>query len=95
MTEYIKGRFLKGPIPWSWLQKASLQHPKGLHVAINIWFLKAVTKKNDFPLSNKILREMGVSRQAKNESLRKFEEVGLVDLKQVIGKSPIVIVKEN
>jgi hypothetical protein len=94
MAKLIKGRFLRGPIPWNWLEKASLQHPKGLHVAINIWFLRAVTKRDVFSLSNKILREMGVSRQAKNESLKKFKEVGLVDLKQETGRSPVVTIKD-
>ncbi len=93
MSKLIKGRFLKGPIPWDWLQKASLQHPKGLHVAINLWFLRAVTKRDTFSLSNKILREMGVSRQAKNQSLKKFNEVDLIDLKQEAGRSPVITLK--
>ena len=43
-TRNTVNKFLKGPIPWQWLEVAANLPGKSLHVAIVIWHLSALNK---------------------------------------------------
>ncbi|WP_173498363.1 hypothetical protein [Marinobacterium sp. xm-g-59] len=90
----INGRFLKGPIPLNWLTAAAKLPGKTLEVSCAIWFLVAVNKSQCVKLSNKLLKEFGVDRYAKNRALQRLEERGLITLVQKTGCSPEISVLE-
>jgi hypothetical protein len=87
-------RFLKGPIPWNWLTKASRLSGKALQVAVVVWFLAGIKRTNTIELSSKRLHELGVNRFAKGRGLRQLELNGLVSVERHKGNNPVVTILE-
>lgn len=90
------GKFLKGPIPWDWLSMASKVSGRGkaLHIAIVLWFLAGMNKKAMVTLSGKVLKDLGVKRNAAYRGLNALERAGLVSVIRHNGRSPIVTILE-
>ena len=86
--------FLKGPIPWQWLERAAQLPGKTLHVAITLWQRAGMGKSNRLKLSTKVLDGMGVDRYAKRRALTALEGAGLVSVERHHGKNPIVTLLE-
>ena len=84
--------FLKGPVPYPWLVKASQLPGKALHVGIVIHFLHGVTKSEEITLKNSILREFGVARHSGYRALKVLENAGLISVSRKLGRNPVVTV---
>jgi hypothetical protein len=92
-TYYKKGeRFLKGPIPWAWLSKASRNPGKSLNVALAIWFLSGLNRSRTISLSGSVLRELGVKRHSGYRALKSLEETGLISVCRHPGRNPVVTI---
>jgi hypothetical protein len=89
-------RFLKGPIPWTWLSRAAQAQERGkaLHVGNALWFLAGVKRKRTVTLSSRPLRELGVKRHAVYRALRALEKAGLVSVERHPGRQPVVTILE-
>jgi hypothetical protein len=85
-------RFLKGPIPFPYLLKASKLPGRALHVFIIIWFLHGVTKNKTFSLKNSLLREFGVQRHAGYRALNELEKAGLISVVRCKGRNPQITI---
>jgi len=85
-------RFLKGPIPFPYLLKASNLPGRALHVFIAIWFLHGVTRKKTFNLNNSLLREFGVQRHAGYRALKELEKAGLISVVRCRGRNPQITI---
>jgi hypothetical protein len=83
-------RFLKGPIPWSWLGRAGQLPGSALHVAIVIWHLAGLHGARTVALSNVPLDDLGVDRHAKRRGLAALEGAGLVVVERHAGRNPLV-----
>ena len=88
-------RFLKGPIPWTWLTKASCLSGKALNIGVVIWFLAGIKRTHTIELSSKQLREFGVTRFAKGRGLRQLELHGLVSVQRHKGHNPVVTILQT
>ena len=86
--------FLRGPINYLPLVKASNLTGRALHVFIVICFLYGVTKSKTFKLKNSLLREFGVQRHAGYAALRALENTGLVSVVRNNGSNPMVTILE-
>ena len=87
-------RFLKGPIPLTWLSTAAKLPGKSLHVAIAIWLTASLAKSATVPLSNLAALPFGLDRNAKYRALQWLEEARLIEVQRNLGRSPIVTVLE-
>ena len=85
-------RFLKGPVPCAWLQRAARLPGKSFHVGIALWQRAGMEKSDTVKLSNGILEDWGTDRYAKARGLKDLEEAGLVSVKRHHGRSPIVTI---
>ena len=85
--------FIKGPIPLPWITKAACLPGKTLQVGIALWYLAGLTKNHVVRLSSKVPKQLGVSRNAKSEALRRLEAAGLVSIEQLPGRAPQVTLK--
>jgi len=97
LPRHKKGeKFLKGPIPWDWLSMASRISGKGkaLHVANAIWVTAGIKKTRTITLSMKILRGMGVNRNAAYRGLDVLEDSGLVSVIRHRGRCPVVTIND-
>jgi hypothetical protein len=82
--------FLKGPIPMAWLNAAARLPGKTLNVGIAIWWLAGMSKTTSFKLTRKALDQLGVSRDAASDGLRRLEEDGLILVKRLPGQRSTV-----
>jgi hypothetical protein len=87
-------KFLKGPIPWTWLAKAAHQPGKALHVAIALWFLAGITRKRTVALSGAVLQALGVNRHSGYRGLAALEQAGLVSVERHSGHHSCVTLLE-
>jgi hypothetical protein len=92
-TRYKKGeKFLKGPIPWDWLSKASQNPGKSLNVALAVWFLSGLNRSSTISLSGSVLRGLGVKRHAGYRALKSLEHAGLISVYRHKGRNPVVTI---
>jgi hypothetical protein len=85
-------KFFAGPVPWDWLSTAANLPGRAMHVAIALWFLKSVKYSDTVALSGKLLRELGVERQAGYRGLKALENAGLVSCTRAPGRLPVVTI---
>jgi hypothetical protein len=82
--------FLKGPIPFTWLQKAnSLGGSTGI-VATGLWFYVGINSSKYFKVDSKLDKFTGVTRQTRQHALQKLEIAGLVKISNPKGSYPYV-----
>ena len=86
------GRFLKGPVPLDWLQRAAQLPGKSLHVGIAIWFLVGLQKSSTVQLKPSITRQFGIDRHAGYRALKALEKAELITVSRHRGRSPMVTV---
>ena len=83
-------RFLKGPIPLSWLTAAADQPGKALHVGVVLWFLAGLDSRREVRLSGSVARRFGLNRHAVYRGLAALESVRLVSVVRHAGRNPLV-----
>jgi DNA-binding transcriptional ArsR family regulator len=86
------GRFLKGPIPWSWIATAAALPGRALLVGLCLWRLAGAIKSNTISFGNSDLRPLGIDRATKSRALRALENAGLVKVAHQQGRFPKVTV---
>lgn len=84
------GRFLKGPIPWSWITAAAALPGHALLVGLCIWRLAGATKSHTVSLGNSDLKPLGIDRAAKSRALQALETAGLIAVARRRARFPIV-----
>lgn len=82
--------FLKGHIPMAWLNAAAKLPGKTLNVGIAIWWLAGMSKNTSFKITGRALEELGVSRDAASDALKRLEAHGLILVKRSPGQRPTV-----
>lgn len=83
-------KFLKGPVPMTWLNTAARQPGKALHVGIALWHLAGLQRSRTVTLSATVLRELGVARTSGYRALAALEAAGLVAVERHPGRCPVV-----
>jgi len=84
-------RFLRGPIPWYWLQLAMRLPGKAFHVGIGLWFLAGLEKSGRVTCS---ASRLGLPRKTASRGLVALETAGLVKVERAAGRSPRVTILE-
>jgi hypothetical protein len=85
-------KFLKGPIPWSWLSKGASLKGQALHVGIALWLLAGIKRSQSVRLSNSVLEDLGVSRFSGYRALHTLESAGLISVDRHAGRNPVVTI---
>jgi hypothetical protein len=83
--------YLKGPVPWGWLQSASRLGGKALAVGVAIWRLSGIKKAPTVKLSLSTL-DMGFDRSNASRALVALERAGLVTVVRAPGCSPLITI---
>lgn len=90
------GKFLKGPIPLGWLQRAAALPGKAIHVALEVWFWAGIKKSRTVSVSLSRLRVAPKTpRTTASRGLRSLEGEGLVSVNRLPGRKPIVTLLES
>jgi len=88
-------RFLKGPVPWKWLEGAAQQPGRALHVAVAIWQLAGMRRSRCVALNLSRLGSLGVTRYAASRGLKALEAVGLVQVNRQRGRKAVVTILDH
>lgn len=92
ITKRQPGLFIKGPIPLEWLKKANnLGGSAGL-VAVMLWFYAGITCSKTIKLDSKIDDVTGLTRQTRQDILKRLEWHGLIRLFPQRGGYPRVTI---
>jgi hypothetical protein len=84
--------FLKGPIPWRWLELAAALPGRALAVALVVWHLVGLRKCRTVKLTPSKTSSLGLSARAARRGLNALESAGLVTVDRHRGRSPDVTV---
>jgi len=87
-------RFLKGPVPLSWLEAAARLPGKSLHAGMALWYVAGLTRSRTIPLSNIASVRLGLDRNAKYRALAWLEEARLIAVERNPGRAPVVTILE-
>lgn len=88
LRRFRKGElFLRGPIPWAWLESAMALPGRALHVGIHVWLMAGITRSSMVSVN---LSRMPVDRSAASRGLAALEAVGLVNVRRRPGRKPVV-----
>jgi hypothetical protein len=79
-------KFLKGPIPWPWLQRASRLPGKVLAVALLLWFQAGCRNVREVRFCLAQAQELGMDRQCARRGLQALARAGLVTVRTVPGQ---------
>lgn len=85
-------RFLRGPVPMSWLSPASALPGKALAVGLALWRIAGLKKSLTVKLGTSETEAWGVNRSAKARALRSLTEAGLIRVDQKSGCLPLVTI---
>ena len=85
-------RFLRGPIPWPWLEVAGRLPGKALHVAIVLWLLAGIKHGRPVKWEPATAATLGVRRHAAYRGLAALERAGLVEVDRHRGRCPVVTI---
>lgn len=88
----VDKRFIRAPLPYSWIKAAANLSGKALQVAMAIRYLVGVSGKNTIKLSHKYPKDFGVGMKAFYSALLNLEQAKLIAVDRKVGRSPIVTV---
>lgn len=81
--------FLKGPIPWAWIEAAAGLPGRALAVGLFLWHQAGCRRVRTVRLNLSRLPG-GISRQAGRRGLESLERAGLVQIDRAPGRAPTV-----
>jgi hypothetical protein len=84
--------FIKGPLPVVWLGEARKLGVSALWVGLGLWYLRGLKRSSSVVVSNVMMRDWGVSGDAKSRALRALEAAGLITIERRGKRSPRVTI---
>jgi hypothetical protein len=85
-------RFICGPIPFDWIQKANTLPGKAGAVGLALWFIKGVKRASTFAVTAEAEALAGCSRQAFARGLDALAFSGLIHIVRCPGARPRVTI---
>ena len=83
-------KFIKGPIPFDWLQSANSLPGKAGHVGVALWFLSGVKQSKIVKVTSEAETLAGCVRQTFAKGLSELEKAGLISVRRNPGQKPTV-----
>lgn len=88
-------RFIRGPIPAKWMERAACLPGKALHVATMVRYLDGFQGTGTVQLRPSVRDAYGVDRFASARALTRLEEAGLVSVARRRGAAPTVTILDE
>jgi hypothetical protein len=85
------GLFLLGPVPMSWIARASALPGRALAVGIFVWFRRGIVGETTVKVN--LSRIPGIDRYAAARGLAELEQAGLVSVVRARGRAPMVNIR--
>ena len=88
-------RFVRGPIPSEWLERAAQLPGKALHAAMAIRYLNGCKQAGVVKLRPSVRNAYGMDRFSCSRALDQLEAAGLVQVTRRPGASPVATILET
>src|SRR5262249_44395259 len=75
-------RFLKGPVPWSWLARAMAMAGEALAVGVGLWLRRGIMGRAAVPFCLAHAVAEGIPRSTAHRALGELEQAGLVAVRR-------------
>lgn len=82
--------FIKGPIPFDWLQRANAIGGSTGIVAVALWFYAGLNGNKRFKVDSRLDQLCGLTRQTRDHVLQRLDCRGLIRLNKRRGSYPTV-----
>ena len=82
--------FIKGPIPFNWLQNANALGGSTGIVAMGLWFYVGLHQSKHFKIDSKLDAFTGITRQSRQHALDRLQYAGLIWYQNHHGAYPTV-----
>jgi hypothetical protein len=79
-------RFIKGPVPWTWVRCAVQLPGQALAVGMLIWCEQGIQREHPLKLCTGWLADLGVDYQAARRGIRALERAGLIQVSRRRGR---------
>lgn len=90
-AKHREKRFVRGPIPLWWVERASRLPGRALAVGMAIWFKSGMTLAGaEVPVTPALVKPFGVTRQAGYRAVRALENARLIAVSRHRGRCPRV-----
>jgi hypothetical protein len=86
-------RFIRGPIPYEWMQRANSLPGKTGYVGLALWFLVGVKKSYTIKVTRECMDLAGLCRQSFRTGLTHLATAGLITLECKSGCRPLVTIQ--
>ena len=88
-------RYLKGPVPWPWLQRAMCASGNALSVGIVLWYLAGMEGSLTFGVTiPRIARETGLAERTCQRAVRALDDEDLIQVDRPPGRKMQVTIIE-
>jgi hypothetical protein len=87
----IDHRYIR-TIPLDWMTRAAKLPGKCVNVAAVLWYLSGLKKSQCVTVTQELMKDFGITRQAYSRCLATMAEAGLVRAEQRPGKKPLVTI---
>jgi hypothetical protein len=87
-------RFLKGPVPWPWLQQAMALPGKALALGLMVWFKCGLAGRQAVRFSLTWTAAEGIPKSTARRAIRALEQAGLVTVRPLPGRGLEVTIKD-
>lgn len=82
--------FIKGPIPFHWLQRANALGGSTGIVAMGLWLYVGLNQSKHFKIDSKLDTFTGITRQSRQHALDKLQRADLIRYQNHHGSYPTV-----
>lgn len=90
VTNRSQKLFIKGPIPFDWLQRANAIGGSTGIVAVALWFYAGLSGNKHFKVDSRLDQLCGLTRQTRDHILQRLGYRGLIRLSKRRGSYPTV-----
>lgn len=88
-------KFLKGPIPWTWLQGAAALPGRSLHIGVLLWQRVGCEKRRTIHFNQSEGRQFGLTVSSTRFGLRQLERAGLITIERPSGRRLVVTIQDT
>jgi hypothetical protein len=82
--------FLKGPIPWAWLDRAGRLPGKALAVSLILWQKAGMTGKRTVHLCQARADGLGLNQDSTRRGIRELEHAGVIEVRRRPGRGLVI-----
>jgi hypothetical protein len=92
---FLRGEFLRGPIPWPWLLGAMALPGQALAVGLILWREAGIENNRTLSVNHALFGKCGIKPGASRFAMENLEHAGLIAVQRPPGRNQEVTILES